>query len=73
MNSKIKTRTIAIGAFCSGVVGGSAGNLKEWAANVSPAYAGFLGALLAALFGALAYSILVRRYVQPLAYEKADA
>ena len=73
MNSKIKKRTIVIGAFCSGAVGGSAGGFKEWAANISPAYSGFLGALLAALFGALAYSILVRRYVHPLEREEAKA
>ena len=72
MNPKIKRRTIAIGAFCSGIVGGSAGGFKEWATNISPSYAGFLGALLAALIGGLAYSILDRRYVRPLAVEEAE-
>ena len=71
MNPQIKKRTIAIGAFCSGIVGGSAGGFKEWAINISPSYSGFLGALLAALIGGLAYSVLERRYVCPLAAEEA--
>jgi len=65
-NPKIKRRTIAIGAFCSGLVGGTAGGFKEWATNISPDYSGFLGALLAALIGALIFSVLERRYVQPI-------
>jgi glycerol uptake facilitator-like aquaporin len=66
MNQKIKSRTVSIGAFCSGLVGGSLGTFKEWAANISPAWAGVLGPLLAALLGALVFSMLERRYVHPL-------
>jgi len=66
MNPEIKKRIVAIGAFCSGLVGGSLGTFKAWAANISPAWATILGGLLAALVGALVFSWLERRYVQPL-------
>jgi hypothetical protein len=66
-NPEIKRRTIAIGAFCSGLVGGTAGAFKDWALNISPEYSGILGALLAALLGALVYSFLERHFLRPVA------
>lgn len=65
MNSEIKKRLTAIGAFCSGLVGGSMGTFKEWAANFSPDYAWFFGGLVAAMIGGLVFSLLERRYVKP--------
>ncbi|KAB2911965.1 MAG: hypothetical protein F9K30_21300 [Dechloromonas sp.] len=66
MNTEIKKRLAAIGAFSSGLVGGTLGTFKEWAAHISPDYAWFFGGILAALVGALVFSFLERRYVRSL-------
>lgn len=74
MHSQIKGRIAAIGAFCSGLVGGSFGTFKQWAANISPEWSNLLGALLAGLVGALVFSWMERRYVQPLGFaQKKEA
>lgn len=66
MSLKMKKRITAIGAFSSGVTGGTLGVFKQWAANLSPTFDWLLGGVLAALVGALVFSVLERRYVRPL-------